>query len=253
MGKTVIVTILIILLLSSCGMSIESEQKDSNVDNDVIYQDSENLQGDASDILADDIEHGLLLEIGVPDEELSLMQKVLLNKVEFYGMIPSQKSEPGWYKIEDLKGIYGEDDTFGNINLDRIGKKEVFVYYATGDAMIFHEEDNIVYGYPHTYNGFFDVGLNGSFWGICGWDDFFHYNISFDKHEMRYDYVWLEHDYPTQTNRFWRGEAIKSGYYGDSKIEITEAQFNEIVSTNEDEQLLNLHVFSVENILKYVE
>lgn len=212
------------------------------------------IQSEMENTKATEIDSEIVINVDVPDEELSLMQKVLFNKVEFYGTISVREPAYGWYKIENLTGIYGKDDTFGVVDLDKDGEEEVFVYYRTGDTMIFHEEDGVVYGYARIYNGFHDVTTNGTFWNFYGRHDYCNMNVSFDKSEMRFAYVHKEFQYDTEEMLYTKGIVVdsESGWNIENEISIMKAQWNDAVSNHTKGEYVELYPLTVENVLMYV-
>lgn len=130
----------------------------------------------------------LMIDAGVSEDALTLMQKVLLNKEVYnHGLL-----------IGDVDGIYWSDSgenylenvQFFNVDLDRDGVDEVCVEYPPGLVLIFHEENGEIYGYEMFFRAFNPVYMNGSFAGSSGAADTRLYgNVKFDEYSLSYDEI----------------------------------------------------------------
>ncbi len=93
-------------------------------------------------------EQEIEVEAGIPDEELSLMQKVLFNKAPYNG----------GEKIANIEGIYhdeyGRTVTFYVVDLDHDGNEEVYLIYGGGSGLILHYDGNEVFGYDYAWRSF---------------------------------------------------------------------------------------------------
>ena len=191
----------------------------------------------------------VMVDAGVSDDELTLMQKVLFNKEAYNN---------GLY-IGDVDGIYwseyGEESlesvSFYTVDLDRDGVDEVCVEYASGLVLIFHEENDAVYAYQIAWRGFQPLYKDGTFCGsggaayanFCG-------NVSFENYEMTYEYITsIAYDNNNGTVHYYKDGHQYGGEGGG--IEITEEEYNQIMSNYAMEEV-ERYDFTVENILEYV-
>ena len=183
-----------------------------------------------------DIQH--LWEYDVPDEELSLIQKVLLNKVPF----------ADGKKIVEKRGVYEGDykrNGFIVVDLDHDGIDEVCIDYPPGEFLILHEENNQVYSYVVGYNGFWPVYTDGTFVGsgatasksiFCG-------NVTFVNNRFNSEIIVGQ-----QYEGSMKGQVF---FKGDNKTEITLEEYSEIMSQYARVEA-ERYDFSLENILQYV-
>ncbi len=189
------------------------------------------------------------VDVGVSDEELTPMQKVLFNKMAF--------SSDCW--IGDIEGIYWSvyrDDyrkyvQFFNVDLDHDGVDEVCVEYASGHILILHEEDNAVYGYPFEYRPFHPVYKDGTFCGSssAALGDF-NGNVSFEKDAFSFEII-TSTEYETDGSVHYYKAGHQYGGEG-AGIEITKEEYDEIMSNYAMEEV-ERYDFIIDNILKYVD
>lgn len=203
----------------------------SNVENQV---DTEDEAGDR------DAEE-LLIEVGVPDDELSLMQKVLFNKGEY------NDGE----NIADVEGIYNDEFErtvkFCAVDLDHDGEDEICLTYASGSVLIFHEIDGHIYGYDYAWRGFTPVYEDGTFWGSGGasYSEFYG-NVSFTKEEF-YKKVITAVEYLDDAGTI---VYYKNGG-SDTGITISKEEYDQIMSKYEMVKVEE-YDFTIDNVLKYV-
>ena len=180
----------------------------------------------------------------IPDEELNMRQKVLLNKMEYNNGI----------KIEELEGIYYYDSKytyFYVVDLDHDGINEICVKYPPGPVIIFHEKDGVVYGYETSVKSFSPVYVDGTFCGSGGSSiEYLYGNISFEENifyretitSIRFDVDGVQH--------FYKGNpSILNEKPG---VEISKEEYDKIMSQYPREEATR-YDFTIENILKYVE
>ena len=182
----------------------------------------------------------VVIEVDVPDEELSLIQKVMLDK-EYFNVRQ---------KVGDLDGLWwGERDYeyFQVIDLDHDGKEEVCISHGYGgDILILHEENNQVYGFYAGFRGFSPAYTDGTYWGSGGASDSsYHGNASFANHEYT-DEVILHVLFDHEDGVHY----YKNDYEYSGGTEISEAEAIEITSTLGLTEAIE-HKYTVENILKY--
>jgi len=194
--------------------------------------------------------------MSVPDEGLSLMQKVLLNKAEFWGEPEdSYNDEPMEKHVVDDYFLFcdyrGENNYFYVVDLDKDGKKEVCVTYRAGKMMIFHEENGEVYGYEYAFRSMNPLYEDGTFRGSGGAAISYLYgNVSFSGNVFSRETItstWFE---TSGKQHFYKGEP----YFTDQKpgIEISQEEYDEIMAGYTKEEAKE-YDFTIENILKYVE
>lgn len=199
----------------------------------------------------------LEFEVDVPDEELTLLQKVMLNKAEYYGRTGVYMDDLGWHKITELQyfDYANKYNEFGVCDLDGDGSQEVYLYYSGGDVLILHEEDGVVYGYSDVFRGFNNLCTNGIFAGSSGTsDNYWCGNVSFDKSVMKHDYIHIVDEYNPVRIVYSKGTAIndESGWHYQDEVEITETEWNEIAAQNPRGERVEEYPFTAENVMKYV-
>lgn len=200
------------------------------------------------------VKNKVVVDVSAEDSELTLMQKVLLNKASYNGTL--------W--IGEVDGIYwseSNDDywkyvNFFNVDLDRDGVDEVCVEYPPGLVLVFHEENGAVYGYEFDYRGFKHVYIDGTFRGSSSAsNDFFCGNVQFqgysgtDNGSWGYSYdciTSIEYDNLAGMIHYFKG------HYSDKDKEITKEEYDQIMS-NYSMNEVERYEFTAENILEYVE
>ena len=198
---------------------------------------------------------GIEAAMQVPEEGLSLMQKVLLDKEEFYGKLECFAETMEKHKVEEYFSFcdYEKDrDYFYVVDMDNDGTDEVCVAYTAVKMMIFHEENGEVYGYefgirdlnPLYQDGTFATSDGASRYYLCG-------NVSFVDNHFSYNAITsVETGYDENRN-------VVKHYYKDAEpgmegsIEITKEEYDEIRSRYPKEEAM-CYDFTIENILKYV-
>lgn len=194
-----------------------------------------------------------ILEAEIADEELSLMQKVLFNRMEYYGDGSRNDETPDrWRKTEELKYLY-DDELHGYFyvqDLDKDGKNEVIVSYSD-QVMIFHEKNGTIYGYKIPSRVMSSLYKDGTFLGTAGAsENDLMGNISFDENQMYYDTI------TSTTMDLTRDEKMRfyknAGWGEDGAVEITREEYMEIMSQYPMEMDIT-YSFTIENILEYVE
>lgn len=183
----------------------------------------------------------IVFEVDVPEDELSLMQKVLLNKEYF--------NEGLW--IGEVEGIYLDEydskDSFIVVDLDGDEVEEVCICYGGGSVLILHEENGSIYGYPTGFRAFYPVYQDGTYESSAGASHHIYYgNVSFADNVFSSEII---------TFRIWDNEEpYMVHYYTDGEtdttegIEITEEEYNQIMSHYKMEQVPEYEL-TVENIL----
>lgn len=194
----------------------------------------------------------------VPEDGLSLMQKVLLNKTEFYGKLEYSDyftETMSKHKVEEYSSFcdYRKDsDYFYVIDLDKDGKDEVCVAYTAVQLMIFHEENGEVYGYEFGSRGMNPLYEDGTFFCWGGVRRHYLYgNVSFENQQFSYNAITtVATEYDTDPNgiQYYYKDA-EPGM--DGSIEITKEEYDEIMSNYPCVEV-EPYDFTIENILKYV-
>ena len=179
----------------------------------------------------------------VSDEGLTLMQKVLLNKIDYNN----------GHKIEETKSIFYQNmngTTFYIVDLDCDGNDEVCVNYYPGYVLIFHEIDKKIYGYERFYRDFSPVYKDGTFESTGGASvNSFRGKISFTESEFCYEIItWVETNYSDHVTHYYKNGAPHT----DECVEITQEEYDEIMAGYTKEEAKE-YDFTIENILKYVE
>ena len=258
MKKICVMSLLILLFaLIGCGkehdgkvlgkFQSDSENK-SNTQVDFVNSTLENEE----ESVREDVE----FVIEENDDELSLMQRVLLNKEMFYARLAFYDEESvGWHKIDEYSGLYEYgDDTFNNfyiVDMDHDGEDEVCVCYKN-DVLIFHYIDGKIHGYNWGTRQFRPLYMDGTFEGTVASNVSYYYgNVSFL--EDTFDYVVIssvEITYEEKSDikevHFYRTEE-KS----DELIEISKEEYDEIMSQYPQVEA-TAYDFTIENILKYI-
>jgi len=225
---------LILLLCSICTITGCSVVHGTNKP----ITETEN-NGDSQEIVVETLKGDkFLFEVDVPNEELSLMQQVLFNRIKL----------GDGRKLTDFTEIYNEKDmyrTFWIVDLDHDNLNEVCLYYAQGDVLILHEAENVVNVFEVSYNSFWPVYIDGTFEGFgasanqgdfCG-------NASFKNGKWNYDILtWWEYPNDTDTIHYFKGP---------DRIEISKEEYDEIMANYRLEEV-ETYDFTAENILQYV-
>lgn len=184
----------------------------------------------------------LFIDVGIPDDELSLMQKVLFNKEEYND----------GQKIADVEGIYKDEFEravkFCVVDLDHDGEDEICLSYASGSVLIFHEIDGHIYGYDYVWRGFNPIYKDGTFWGSGGapYSEFYG-NVSFTKDEFHKETIVAVESFDDEgTVVYYRNGGSDTG------IVISKEEYDQIMSQYEM-ITVEEYDFTIENVLKYVE
>ena len=141
---------------------------------------------------------------------------------------------------------YGRRVTFCVVDLDRDGKDEICIVYATGDILILHEIDGRIYGYEHGFRAFNPAYTDGTFAGSSGasYSEFYG-NVSFTKDEFRYEGITgIERDNDGNATYYKNGT-----YY--TGVETSKEEYDQIMSQYEKNEV-EYYDFTIENILEYV-
>lgn len=235
---------IIIAMMTGCSSGDEPNTEGSNDS-----QLTENTETSDSSELLEDTEvtdtsatqkEELVIEVGIPDEELSLMQKVLFNKVEY---------NEG-QRIQDVEGIYndefGRSVTFQVVDLDHDGKDEVCITYLSGEVLIFHEIEGCIYGYGYKWRSMVPLYMDGTFQGSGGasYSEFYG-NVSFTKDEFHREIITAVKYNDNGTVAYYKNGDYFSGE------EISKEEYDQIMSQYE-KSVVPEYDFTVENVLKYV-
>lgn len=186
------------------------------------------------------------------DIELNLMQKVLLNRAEYYGDgSDDDNTSDRWRKVEELDYFDSKEykKYFYVQDLDCDGKNEVIVDYVD-QIMIFHEVEGSVYGYKMTNRAMSPLYDDGTFLGSAGAsDNDLMGNIRFDENEMYYDIITST---TLDTSKEENVAYYKNGgWWSQEAIEITQEEYKAIMAgyqLNKD----TTYEFNLNNILEYV-
>ena len=190
---------------------------------------------------------------GTDEKEGTLMQKVMLNQIEFYGTVDPYGTEFSRHKIEEMEGYGSVVPEFGVVDFDGDGKNEVYIYYL--DALILHEQDGVIYGFCEPYRGMLRVCTNGTFEGSHGADNLSRtVKVSFEKCEMKQDYIEFEEDSYTHIIKYTKGTSVKNeqGWYGENEVELTELEFNELLSQYPQGEGNPKYELNEKNVLEFV-
>ena len=203
---------------------------------------------------------GIEAAMQVPEEGLSLLQKVLLNKIEFYGETDHfdyQSDSMDKYRVEEYYSFCDyspkSNDYFYVIDFDKDGKSEVCVKYTAAYMMIFHEENGEIYGYdvstrmmcPLYEDGTFATNGGATLYYLLG-------NVSFENFQFSYNAI------TTVETGYDENKNIVRQYYKNAEpgmegsIEISKEEYDEIRSKYPKVEA-TAYDFTIENILKYVE
>ena len=232
------------LFAVGCGKSEREENIQESLATGHETENSENTEIDIPEAIdtesASELGTELVLEIGVPEEELSLMQKVLLNRAEFN---EGKKIE----QIEELCDYESNYAFFAVVDLDGDGNAEVCVNYPPGEVLILHESDGMIYGYFKSYRGFNPVYKDGTFGGSNGAsENFFMGNVTFEHNQFEYDIILAWKDDLNESKIY------KNSYWGsENPIEITGEECKKILE-NYSREKVEEYDFTIENILKFV-
>jgi len=186
---------------------------------------------------------GIWLDVEVPDIELNLLQKVLLNQ------IPLNDGR----KISDFERLMEDENQrwlyFMVVDFDHDGVNEVWLYHPPGQVLVFHEENGIVSVFEVGHNGLCDVNKDGTFEGsgatanysiLCG-------NVSFENGEYDSEIItareWLNHLDTIVYYKYIYPECIR--------VEITKEEYD-VTMLNYPQEKADSYKLTVENILQYV-
>ena len=168
-------------------------------------------------------------EIQISDNELNLMQKALLGKVDIYD------TEDGQYKkVSEIPHYYAEFQ-FRFIDLDGDEKLEV-ILETPMQSSILHEIDGTIYRYPISNRVCYNE--DGTVSGSSGASYNYLFRISFTKTEAVNDYIFLAID----------GKVYKKYEYEGEKIEFTEEEWAEIEATY-PEIMIDSYEFNHNNVV----
>ena len=188
------------------------------------------------------------IDVTVSASELSLMQKVLLNKASFNnGMMMTDV--PWFFQYDGRSNLGGEYSEFYVVDLDHDGVDEVIVIGE--NVLILHQEHNQVYGYPQVFRGMLQLCVDGTYWGSSGAStNYFFGNVSFDNYVMNEQIIVATDMHPQNSAKvvFYKNGSA----YDENAIEITEEEYLEILSEYTAEKAES-YAFTLENILKYVD
>ena len=203
---------------------------------------------------------GIEAAMQVPEEGLSLLQKVLLNKIEFYGETDHfdyQSDSMDKYRVEEYYSFCDyspkSNDYFYVIDFDKDGKSEVCVKYTAAYMMIFHEENGEIYGYDVSTRTMCPLYEDGTFFCWGGVRRYYLYgNVSFENYQFSYNAI------TTVATEYGENPNGIQYYYKDAEpgmeasVEISKEEYNQIMSQYPREEATR-YDFTIENILKYVE
>ena len=203
---------------------------------------------------------GIEAAMQVPDEGLSLMQKVLLNKIEFLGKMEYFDYDTetiAKHKVEEYYSFCDyspkSNDCFYVVDFDKDGKDEVCVEYTAMYMMIFHEEDGEVCGYKTSIRSMCPLYEDGTFfcWGGVRRHHLYG-NVSFENHQFSYNAI------TTVATEYGENPNGIQYYYKDAEpgmegsVEISKEEYDQIMSQYPQVEA-TAYDFTIENILKYVE
>lgn len=219
--------------------TITLRYKDGLSSNTTIYLVTLKEESDTYHFISN-VKEELVVEVDVPDEELSLMQKVLLNKAEYNGGL----------KLADVVGMLGNpyegSVNFYLVDFDQDGNDEVGIEYS-GLVLILREKDGNIYGYSEYFRGMNPVYTDGTFSGSGGAaHSGFYGNVDFSENSFAYEVI-TSVSYGNEANLYYKGGEPTDGI----ATEITEEEYNQIMSAYEQVEVVK-YEFTVENILKYV-
>ena len=233
-----ILVVLCVLVLAGCsntqinslGYTAQSEMTENSEKTEIVIEQTSEIKTETKEEQVSKIE--------IQDADITLMQKVLLNKAEF----------ADGEKIIDKDGVYEgeyEKNGFVVVDLDHDGVNEVCIDYPPGEILILHEKNNSVYAYVVNYNGFWPVYTDGTFEGsgataskslFCG-------NISFENNKFESEII------VGQKPNYDAGST--SYFKGNDYVEITKEEYDAIMSGYSMEEA-ERYDFTIENILTYV-
>ena len=232
--RIIILPIVIFSMIFVTGCNYKSlPDTETQVDTEM-HEDTEDASGDR-------VAEELFIEVGIPDDELSSMQKVLFNKEEYND----------GQKIADVEGVYNDEFerrvTFCVVDLDHDGEDEVCLLYASGSVLIFHEIDGHIYGYDYSWRGFTPAYKDGTFVGSGGASySAFYGNVSFTKDEFQREVITaIEYLNDAETVVYYKNGGSNTG------TEISKEEYDQIMSQYEMIRVEE-YDFTVENVLKYV-
>ena len=250
---------MIVCILVGCSTGESSNSKEESV-----HQESEKIENksmldttektqnviEVPDTTTEVESENVEILMDIPDEELSLMQKILLNKEEFMGAGFQNKTEAfSKQKVELYIGFceYDASNWFYVVDLDHNGKNEVCVVYGPY-VLILRDVDGEIVGYNWSYRSFEKVYADGTFESSGGASlACFNGNARFTDTEFKREII---------TAIKWEGETehyYKNGEpYTEESVEITKVEYDEIMSQYPREEATR-YDFTIENILKYVE
>ena len=168
-------------------------------------------------------------EIQISDDELNLMQKALLGKVDIYD------TEDGKYKKVSEIPYYFVGMDFRFVDLDGDGLVEV-ILQPPMQGSILHEIDGTIYRYPISNRVCYNE--DGTVSGSSGASYNYLFRISFTKTEAVDDYIYWAID----------GKVYKKYEYEGEKIEFTEEERAEIKATY-SEIMIDSYEFNHNNVV----
>ena len=191
-----------------------------------------------------------LFDVGVPDEELSPLQKVILNQTPFYGQVDFTDDNPAtWHLVEDCAWLCDYTglnyNSFYVIDMDQDGKDEVCLSYR-GYILILREQEDGIYGYNWAFRQFNPPHTNGTFHGSGGAPyTTFYGNVSFAGNVFSHDVITSVTYKKSEPHYYKDGESYSNG------VEISKEEYDEIMSVYASEEAKE-YSLTYENILKYV-
>ena len=157
----------------------------------------------------------------ISDNELTQMQKVLLNLTEYINEDGHKR------KVDSVENYPITEDTSSNfyvVDMDGDGINEVAVTYSPGYVMIFHEENGNIYGYRHTTRQFNPIYSDGTFGGSgSAFENVFYGNVKFSENKWEYSAILSFLTDEGQT-KYYKGEP-----YGSNSQEITKEEYDQIM------------------------
>lgn len=215
--------IVLFFLLMLCGCT-KTHTNDSG------KETAENVTTESQNAETTDDEEAETSEIEVSDENLTLMQSVLLGKVDFYDTKYNRNRN-----IEDLF-VYDETRKFYVVDLDGDEVDEV-IMHGMADGSIFHENNGVIYRYPTSVRESFNE--DGTINGSAGAANNFLCKVKeFTETEMVYEYIYYAID----------GKYFSIYEYEGEQIELTEAELAEI-KENYSEIKIDSYEFNNNNIV----
>lgn len=240
-----------VLILTACNNSTTEVIEQTSTSQNI----TETSMEEASSKQETSSQESVTTESGQPetlsDDELTLMQKVLLNKEAFINTASGQEEYVG-----NLEGYYLDNDKYTNflpLDINEDGTKEVLVWLDSPDinrndrTIVFAEIDDTIYCYSlgTDIDSIYSNGLIEDYSGIYRYD----YN---EKGLTRTPLALREFSERFPAEGEYQSVWI---YYSlvDGKKEITKSEFEELVHLDEAEQLSLFELdMTRENIENYV-